>query len=96
MEYEKIQKVFYILGDKAEKVAAAVGYGEEEIGSPEYLRFERAWEDYLSTIGVERATEDTDFYIIDERVWIPDPHNTGKWVLIAEETADRILMLGLP
>lgn len=97
MEFENIQRVFYILGDKAEKLAAASGYVDEDIGSPEYLKFERAWEVYLSTIGAERATEDTNIYISDTRVFVPDPlSNTGKWVLMAEETAERILMLGLP
>lgn len=97
MEFDNIQKIFYILGDKAEKVAQASGYKDERLESPEYRKFERAWEKYLATIGIERADEHTNVYIGDERVWVPDPlHNPGQWVLMTEETAEKILTIGLP
>lgn len=97
MEREMIEKIFHILGEKAEKVAQESGYKDEDLKSPEYRKFEHAWERYLSTIGIERVGEYANVYIGDERVWVPDPlHNPGQWVLMTEETAEKILTLGLP
>lgn len=97
IEQEKIEKIFEVLGNKAERIAIESGYTDEEVGSPEYLKFERAWEEYLGKIGVERVGRHDKVYVLDERLWVPDPlYTTGEWILMGLDTAERILMLGLP
>lgn len=97
MDFDKIQKVFHLLGDKADKIAKESGYTGQYFDTKEYRRFERAWEVYLGGIGIERIRNSDNVYLQDDRVLVPDPlHYECEGVLMAEETAERILMLGLP
>ena len=93
---QKLNKLFHVFEDKLTSIASSTGYNGQNVDSPEYRKLERAWDHYVGSLGIERLGKSDTYFILDHRLFIWDPFGIGEQLLMTEETAEKILTLGLP
>jgi len=88
--------LYKILEDKLEKVAESVGYEGEPKVSEKYRILEQAWHKYVEDLGIQVAVV-SDTFPKDDMIGLQDPlYTSGMTLAVPKETAERILVLGLP
>jgi len=85
--------LYKILEDKLEKIAESVGYEGEPKVSEKYRILEQAWHKYVEGLGIQVAVVSG----TDDMIVLQDPlYTSGMILVVPKETAERILVLGLP
>ena len=88
--------LYKILEDKLEKVAESVGYEGEPKVSEKYRILEQAWHKYVEGLGIQVEVV-SGIFPTDDMIGLQDPlYTSGMTLAVPKETAERILVLGLP
>lgn len=91
------RRLWDLLEGKLGEVAGRVSYNEEPVESESYRILDSAWVEYLGGLGITRVDWDWGISTRAGDVHIKDPlYNSGKWLRMTREVADKMLSIGLP